>query len=184
MNRLISLVVSRMRPPIEFQPIQELNKLGAIPVLFRIIARNVYAYAKWPGRSECTRLSVDVLNIMCISTNLAESIAATEVYSFPLSGFISRRRSHLEIVISDGGSSDDNEETTLPNQQPQNRQDGTPTPVEPSTANSTQAAGRNESSVRGSLFVWRPGAVPGDQYRIVDHLADEPASEDHVNGLQ
>ncbi|KAM7541355.1 hypothetical protein Aperf_G00000020218 [Anoplocephala perfoliata] len=83
MTRLISMVISRMRPHISFPPIQDLDRLEGIPILFRVIARNVYAYDNWPGRNDCARLAVDILNIMSLSYNLAETIVAIDVYAFP-----------------------------------------------------------------------------------------------------
>lgn len=83
MNRLMALLVSRMRPNMIFAPIRELSELGAIPVLYRVIARNVYAHANWPGRSECTRIAVDILNIMSLSYELAEAIVTADVYCYP-----------------------------------------------------------------------------------------------------
>lgn len=83
MTRLISMVTSRMRPQTEFKPIDDLNNLDGIALFFRIIARNVYAFENWPGRSDCTRIAVDILNIMSLSYKLAEAIVTTDVYSFP-----------------------------------------------------------------------------------------------------
>lgn len=83
MTRLISMVVSRMRPQISFPPIHDLDRLDGIPILFRVIARNVYAYDNWPGRNDCARLAVDILNVMSLSYNLAEAIVAVDVHAFP-----------------------------------------------------------------------------------------------------
>ncbi|VDO12136.1 unnamed protein product [Rodentolepis nana] len=111
MTRLISMVVTRMRSHIVFQPIHDLDCLEGIPLLFRVIARNVYAYESWPGRNDCTRLAVDILNIMSLSYNLAETIATTDVYSFPnrpshsrsLRGLRNRSGGNLLRVLLGGG---------------------------------------------------------------------------------
>ncbi|CAH8520776.1 unnamed protein product [Heterobilharzia americana] len=84
-SRLMSLIVSRIRPDTVWQPIQQLRDCGAIDVLYRIIARNVYAHNNWPCRSECTRLAVDILNLMSITYDLADEIVVADVYSFPSS---------------------------------------------------------------------------------------------------
>ncbi|BHF59213.1 hypothetical protein SprV_0100216900 [Sparganum proliferum] len=119
MNRLLALLVFRMRPDTIFAPIQELADLGAIPLLYRIIARNVYAHANWPGRCECTRIAVDILNIMSLSYNLAEAIVAADVYCYPDGQFsipnseMASRHSHLHHRRrrrDDGEDADDDEE--------------------------------------------------------------------------
>ncbi|KAG5451598.1 DDB1- and CUL4-associated factor 1 [Clonorchis sinensis] len=83
MSRLISLVIARIRPDTLWPPTQQLNERGAVDVLYRIIARNVYAHNSWPCRNECTRLAVDILNLMSLTYDLADQIASTDVYSFP-----------------------------------------------------------------------------------------------------
>lgn len=111
MTRLISMVVTRMRPQTVFQAIHDLDRLEGISLFFRIIARNVYAYENWPGRNDCTRLAVDILNIMALSYNLAETIVTTDVYSFPnrpnhsrsLRGLRSRSGSNILRVLLSGG---------------------------------------------------------------------------------
>ncbi|CAH8611913.1 unnamed protein product [Dicrocoelium dendriticum] len=83
LSRLMSLVIARIRPDTVWAPIQQLRDCGGIHVLYRIIARNVYAHNSWPCRNECTRLAVDILNLMSITYDLADEIASTDVYSFP-----------------------------------------------------------------------------------------------------
>ncbi|CAL8080772.1 unnamed protein product [Calicophoron daubneyi] len=83
LSRLISLVIARVRPDTVWPPTQQLKECGAIDVLYRIIARNVYAHNSWPCRNECTRLAVDILNLISITYDLADQIASAEVYSFP-----------------------------------------------------------------------------------------------------
>ncbi|CAH8841961.1 unnamed protein product [Trichobilharzia szidati] len=84
-SRLMSLIISRIRPDTVWQPIQQLRDCGAIDVLYRIIARNVYAHNNWPCRSECTRLAVDILNLMSLTYDIADEIVSADVYSFPSS---------------------------------------------------------------------------------------------------
>ncbi|CAH8518191.1 hypothetical protein MS3_00006654 [Schistosoma haematobium] len=84
-SRLMSLIISRIRPDTVWQPTQQLRDCGAIDVLYRIIARNVYAHNNWPCRSECTRLAVDIFNLMSITYDLADEIVSADVYSFPTS---------------------------------------------------------------------------------------------------
>ncbi|VEL16050.1 unnamed protein product [Protopolystoma xenopodis] len=79
----MALLVSSLSPDTVWPPAQQLHTWGAITVCFRIIARNVYAFANWPWRSDCTRLAVDILNLLALTYPLAENIAATDVYSFP-----------------------------------------------------------------------------------------------------
>ncbi|KAM3179601.1 hypothetical protein ACTXT7_000336 [Hymenolepis weldensis] len=119
MTRLISMVVTRMRPQIVFQAIHDLDRLEGISLLFRIIARNVYAYENWPGRNDCTRLAVDILNIMALSYNLAETIVTTDVYSFPNrpnhSRSLRRLRSRsgsniLRVLLGGGRQADDDDD--------------------------------------------------------------------------
>ncbi|KAF7253096.1 hypothetical protein EG68_07325 [Paragonimus skrjabini miyazakii] len=83
LSRLFSLVIARIRPDTVWPPTQQLRECGAIGVLYRIIARNVYAHNSWPCRNECTRLAVDILNLMSITYDLADEVASTDVYSFP-----------------------------------------------------------------------------------------------------
>lgn len=229
MNRLISLVVSRMRPSTVFLPILELNNLGAIPVLYRIIARNAYAHANWPGRNECTRLAVDILNVMCLSADLAEEIVATDVYSFPGGANFSgipplrvfrsprrRGRNFVEIISSevdfgdddedqdddnlagDGGENaeineadddddDDDEMEVVVGSGPHLRPSLHRGTAEPANSNSTPPWGTNDGTGnptrRGSGHGRRSAPPPGNSRRDIDRLADEPSSEDHVNGL-
>ncbi|THD20911.1 HIV-1 Vpr-binding protein [Fasciola hepatica] len=82
-SRLLTLLIARIRPDTVWQPTQQLKECGAISVLYRIIARNVYAHNSWPCRNECTRLAVDILNLMCITYDLADEIASANVFSFP-----------------------------------------------------------------------------------------------------
>ncbi|VDK43521.1 unnamed protein product [Taenia asiatica] len=235
MNRLISLVVSRMRPSTAFLPILELNNLGAIPVLYRIIARNAYAHANWPGRNECTRLAVDILNVMCLSADLAEEVVATDVYSFPgganFSGIPSLRvfrsprrrgRNFVEIISSEVGFDDDDEEEEEEEEEDQdddnlagdgggnveiNETDeedddemevvvgsgphlrpslhrGTAEPANSSSTSPWRTTnGTSNPTRRGSGHGRRFAPPPGNSRRDIDRLADEPSSEDHVNGL-
>ncbi|KAA3676334.1 uncharacterized protein DEA37_0009134 [Paragonimus westermani] len=83
LSRLFSLVIARIRPDTVWPPTQQLRECGAISVLYRIIARNVYAHNSWPCRNECTRLAVDILNLMSITYDLADEVASADVYSFP-----------------------------------------------------------------------------------------------------
>uniref|UniRef100_A0A183B775 LisH domain-containing protein n=1 Tax=Echinostoma caproni TaxID=27848 RepID=A0A183B775_9TREM len=82
-SRLMALIIARIRPETAWQPTQQLKDCGAINVLYRIIARNVYAHNSWPCRNECTRLAVDILNLMCITYDLADEIASANVFCFP-----------------------------------------------------------------------------------------------------
>ncbi|KAL5103497.1 Protein mahjong [Taenia crassiceps] len=226
MNRLISLVVSRMRPSTIFLPILELNNLGAIPVLYRIIARNAYAHANWPGRNECTRLAVDILNVMCLSADLAEEIVATDVYSFPGGANFSsipplrvfrsprrRGRNFVEIIssevdfddddedqddenlagdgaanveINEADEEDDDEMQVVVGSGPHLRPSLHRGTAEPANSNSTPPWRTNNTGIparRGSGHGRRPAPPPGNPRRDIDRLADEPSSEDHVNGL-
>nr|CDS14991.1 protein vprbp [Echinococcus granulosus] len=225
MNRLISLVVSRMRPSTTFSPILELHNLGAIPVLYRIIARNAYAHANWPGRNECTRLAVDILNVMCLSADLAEEIVATDVYSFPggitFSGISPLRifrsprrrgRNFVEIIAETNYDDDDEDrddenpagggEGNVGINEAEEDDDemqvvvGSGLHLRPSLhrgtaelANSNSTPpwrnnnGDNNPSRRGLGHGRRSAPPPGNSRRDIDRLADEPSSEDHVNGL-
>lgn len=76
-------MVSRIKLDTFWSPTNQLKECGAIDLLYRIIARNVYAHSNWPGRSECTRLAVDILNLMSITYDLADDVSCADVYSFP-----------------------------------------------------------------------------------------------------
>lgn len=221
MTRLLALVVSRMRPDTIFHPIIELAKLGAIPVLFRVIARNAYAHSNWPGRNECTRVAVDILNIMCLSTSLAEEIVAVDVYTYPggaafstISSLLAAQRSPRhrgrvtglildDLEDTDGGEDNDDgvggEDSDEPrlvvagpppanvlrrgtSELPNNRATQQQPPPRSARRNTNSAA-----TPRRTLPTLTPagggGAATPTGGGDIDHLADEPSSDERINGL-
>uniref|UniRef100_A0A5K3FKM0 LisH domain-containing protein n=2 Tax=Mesocestoides corti TaxID=53468 RepID=A0A5K3FKM0_MESCO len=187
MNRLLSLVVSRMRPDAVFAPIMELWELGAIPVLYRIIARNAYAHANWPGRNECTRVAVDILNVMSLCSDLADEIVTTDVYSYPgetafasLSNLFSSHTSEGEedIAVED----DDDEIRVVIRRAPGAALHPRPSlhrgTAEPAHTRSPEPSTPRAQTARRTAN--RRSLLPQAD---IDRLADEPSSEERVNGL-
>ncbi|KAL7063397.1 hypothetical protein AAHC03_01269 [Spirometra sp. Aus1] len=162
MNRLLALLVFRMRPDTIFAPIQELADLGAIPLLYRIIARNVYAHANWPGRCECTRIAVDILNIMSLSYNLAEAILIDLLFG-PV-----RHRG-----------------TTNQQRQPRNPRATVSTSSAPSSATTRQDAGIQDTTGPGSSRrnSRRSGGPPRFENLEIDGHNEDSTSDERVNGL-
>ncbi|KAL7063396.1 hypothetical protein AAHC03_01269 [Spirometra sp. Aus1] len=166
MNRLLALLVFRMRPDTIFAPIQELADLGAIPLLYRIIARNVYAHANWPGRCECTRIAVDILNIMSLSYNLAEAIVAADLIDL-LFGPVRHRG------------------TTNQQRQPRNPRATVSTSSAPSSATTRQDAGIQDTTGPGSSRrnSRRSGGPPRFENLEIDGHNEDSTSDERVNGL-
>ncbi|KAL3315773.1 hypothetical protein Ciccas_005590 [Cichlidogyrus casuarinus] len=78
-TKCMNLLVSRIRPDMIWKPAQQLASLGAIPLLFRIISRNINAPPSWSWRSDCAKQAVDILNLMALTYNLADDISNTFV---------------------------------------------------------------------------------------------------------